>query len=300
VAAALPHEIRLDRKVAAAPGTNHGSLRRGPGFWNGRRRKRSPHSLVPRKASRCSNSGGNSGDGLAAGCASRGAAQAFEESVEPRSSVCDTSGRRLCLAADAIDGKGVYYAARTLCQFLETSAKQQNVDVRWPKSPIGRTWRSAVCGTFPSRQLGAVDGIAEAELRQDVEHAIKDVERGQKNGVVIERSLYELARQKAMQYMPYLIHLNFLDASGLFRAYPELAGRGDAALAGRYFAHKRGSQHRCRSRLTPSFRRSSKSGSRTWPRKCGRGELLAFGATRRGPATGEHRRRQFGWRRARS
>ena len=40
----------------------------------------------------------------------------------------------------AIDGKGVYYAGRTLCQFLETSAKQRNVDVPlaeitdWPGS----------------------------------------------------------------------------------------------------------------------------------------------------------------------
>ena len=33
-------------------------------------------------------------------------------------------------------------------------------------------------------------------------------------------------------------------AAGLFRAYPEMAGRGDGALAGRYFAHKTGAQHR--------------------------------------------------------
>ena len=45
--------------------------------------------------------------------------------------------------------------------------------------------------------------------------------------------------------MSFQVHLNFLDGGGLYRAYPELAGIGDGALAGRYFAHKTGAQHRC-------------------------------------------------------
>ena len=46
-------------------------------------------------------------------------------------------------------------------------------------------------------------------------------------------------------FVSFQVHLNFLDGWGLYRAYPELAGIGDGALAGRYFAHKTGAQHRC-------------------------------------------------------
>ena len=46
-------------------------------------------------------------------------------------------------------------------------------------------------------------------------------------------------------FVSFQVHLNFLDGWGLYRAYPELAGIGDSALAGRYFAHKTGAQHRC-------------------------------------------------------
>lgn len=158
------------------------------------------------------------------------------------------------LLLTAIDGKGVYYAARTLCQLLETSAGRQDVDVPlagvtdWPDLEERGLWN------FPE-PADWVPFMASLKLNYGkmANTRLNTVERGRKNGVVIETSLYELARRKAMQYMPYLIHLNFLDASGLFRAYPELAGRGDAALAGRYFAHKRGSQHRVPFAAHPQF-----------------------------------------------
>ena len=51
-------------------------------------------------------------------------------------------------------------------------------------------------------------------------------------------------RRRAFSYVPFILHLNFLHDCGLYRAYPELAGKGDGALTGRYFAHKQGNQHR--------------------------------------------------------
>jgi len=160
------------------------------------------------------------------------------------------------LLLTAVDGKGVYYAARTLCQLLETSAKQRNVDVPlaevtdWPDMEERGLWN------FPD-PASWVPWMASLKLNYGKmsNTQLRTVERGQKNGVAIEKSLYELARRKAMQYMPYLIHMNFLDGSGLFRAYPELAGRGDAALAGRYYAHKRGSQHRVPFAGHPQFQK---------------------------------------------
>jgi hypothetical protein len=70
------------------------------------------------------------------------------------------------------------------------------------------------------------------------------VVRDQPGSAVIDTELHAVGRRLAFSYVPYIVHLNFLHDIGLFRAYPELAGVGDAALAGRYFAHKQGNQHR--------------------------------------------------------
>ncbi len=158
------------------------------------------------------------------------------------------------LLLTALDGKGVYYAARTLSQLLETSARQQNVDMPladitdWPDLEERGLWNFPDPTTWVPWMTSLKLNYAKMSNTR-----LKTVEPGGKNSVVIETALYELARRQAMQYMPYLIHLNFLDASGLFRAYPELAGRGDAALAGRYFAHQRGSQHRVPFAAHPRF-----------------------------------------------
>jgi len=74
---------------------------------------------------------------------------------------------------------------------------------------------------------------------------LQTVERGKPNHAGIDRELMLKARNMAFNYLPFVLHLNFLHDYGLFRAYPELAGKGDSALAGRYFAHKEGNQHRC-------------------------------------------------------
>ncbi|MCC6342983.1 MAG: hypothetical protein IT166_12335 [Bryobacterales bacterium] len=160
------------------------------------------------------------------------------------------------LLLTAIDGKGVYYAGRTLCQFLEASAGERDVRVPlaeitdWPDFEERGLWN------FPD-PAAWVPWMASLKLNYGKmsNTQLRTVERGRKNTVVMEKSLYEQARRQAMRYMPYLIHMNFLDASGLFRAYPELAGRGDEALAGRYFAHKRGSQHRVPFAAHPLFQK---------------------------------------------
>ena len=73
---------------------------------------------------------------------------------------------------------------------------------------------------------------------------IQRIERGKPNRATIDRELLTFADQRAFVHVPQIVHLNFLHAYGLFRAYPGMAGKGDRALAGRYFAHKTGAQHR--------------------------------------------------------
>lgn len=69
--------------------------------------------------------------------------------------------------------------------------------------------------------------------------------RGVRMTQTMEPEMMHAASLRGFRYVPQIVHLNFLDGWGLFHAYPELAGIGDGALAGRYFAHKTGAQHRC-------------------------------------------------------
>ncbi|MCC6588717.1 MAG: hypothetical protein IT168_18620 [Bryobacterales bacterium] len=253
----LPHEVRLDRKIVAPRGRIAINLRPGAGPVE-QQAAQELTELV----------GATQGDPLVT---------IFVGIQEPswrQGALTDTRRKRLgslpnrdqayvivpasdsALLLTANNGKGVYYAARTLCQLLERSVKLASVEVPladitdWPDVEERGLWN------FPDAAQW-VPFMASLKLNYGkmANTQLKPVERGKRNGVVIENALYELARRKAMQYMPYLVHMNFLDSSGLFRAYPELAGRGDQALAGRYFAHKRGSQHRVPFAGHPEFQR---------------------------------------------
>ena len=58
---------------------------------------------------------------------------------------------------------------------------------------------------------------------------------------------------RGFRYVPKTPHLKFLHKYDLFNAYPELAGKGDSALALRYFEHKLGVQHRAPFAAHPKF-----------------------------------------------
>ena len=160
------------------------------------------------------------------------------------------------LVVTALHPKGVYHGARTLHQLLEARLSEGRVEVPlarvtdWPDLEERGLWN------FPNPEEW-VPWMAALKLNYGKMARTKllPIERGKKNGVVIETELYQAARRQAFHYQPYLIHFNFLHASGLFRAYPELAGEGDTALAGRYFAHKTGNQHRAPKADHPLFQK---------------------------------------------
>ncbi len=80
------------------------------------------------------------------------------------------------------------------------------------------------------------------------------IERDAPKRHVIERDLMIGAREHAFRYHPFIYHFNFLEDWGLYRAFPELAGHGDSAFAGRYRAHKMGTrQHRAPCASNPLF-----------------------------------------------
>jgi hypothetical protein len=150
------------------------------------------------------------------------------------------------LVLSGLDGRGVYYAARTLGQLLEAGITGKQVAIPlaevtdWPDLDERGLWN------FNEEQVW-IPWMASLKLNyaKMVNTRLQTVERGKPNHAEIDRELMFKARNMAFNYLPFILHLNFLHDFGLFQAYPELAGKGDSALAGRYFAHKQGNQHRC-------------------------------------------------------
>ncbi|MCE5308220.1 MAG: hypothetical protein LLG20_11325 [Acidobacteriales bacterium] len=149
--------------------------------------------------------------------------------------------------------KGVYYAARTVCQLLEPSFLGQNVSiplaeiVDWPDMAERGIWNFPQAYE-PVRGMPAewIPWLASLKLNYgEMPHSILNpVERGKTASASIDTKLLQAAQRRAFNYLPPITHLNFLHDFGLYRAYPELAGQGDEALAGRYSAHKQGNSHR--------------------------------------------------------
>ena len=162
--------------------------------------------------------------------------------------------KRLVLAA--LEPRGLYYAVRTLHQLLEPALSRQTISiplakiVDWPDLEERGVWN------FPKPEEW-VPWMASLKLNfgKMAETKINPIERGKPGSVTLNMDLYESARLQGFEYQPFLTHFNFLHRFGLFRAYPELAGRGDEALTGRYFAHKKGNQHRAPNAAHPLFRK---------------------------------------------
>lgn len=158
------------------------------------------------------------------------------------------------LILTALNGKGIYYAAVTLYQLLEPFMTSDKVTIPladvldWPDIEERGLWNF----TNPEEMIPWMSSM-KLNYGKMVNTRIHKVERGKKNHVTINKELMMNARLTAFNYMPFIIHFNFLHAYGLFRAYPELAGVGESALAGRYFAHKIGNEHRAPCTSQPLF-----------------------------------------------
>lgn len=148
------------------------------------------------------------------------------------------------LILTGLNEKGVYYAARTLYQLLESKISGEAVSIPlvsvfdWPDLDERGVWN------FPNPDIW-IPWMSSLKMNWGNMYVpLGQIKRGGKNTATINVKLLREGRIRAYNYLPEILHLNFLGPFGLFRAYPELAGVGDGALAGRYFAHKEGDQHR--------------------------------------------------------
>tara|TARA_B100001250_G_scaffold154086_2_gene132447 strand:- start:1340 stop:3310 length:1971 start_codon:yes stop_codon:yes gene_type:complete len=150
-----------------------------------------------------------------------------------------------CLIIAAIKSTGLYYGACTIKQLLLATICPSNVTIPivnvrdWPDIPERGLWN------FPD-EAQWIPWLASKKLNYGKMAAthLALVERNKENSATIDRELMLESQKMGFNYSPFILHLNFLHSCGIYRAYPELAGKGDGALTGRYFAHKDGNQHR--------------------------------------------------------
>ena len=121
----------------------------------------------------------------------------------------------------------MYYACQTLIQLLEPEMSSEQVHIPlaevldWPDMDERGLWNFPEPATW-------IPWLATLKLNYGkmASTQLHPIERGQRNRATIDREQFEAAQQRAFNYLPYILHLNFLHDCGLFRAYPELAGKG--------------------------------------------------------------------------
>ena len=241
----LPHEIRIQRQVILPPGEVGVAVR--PGATDIEKNAAAELEALFREKAGVPPSGkrfeiriGVNDPRMSARTAAR--LKSLPNREQAYAIIPDGAGR---LVLTGLDGRGVYYAARTMCQLLEASLTRERAAVPlaevtdWPDLNERGLWN------FGQPEVW-IPWMASLKLNyaKMVNTTLQKIERDKPNHATIDRDLMLKARLMAFNYLPFILHLNFLHDYGLYTAYPELAGKGGSALAGRYFAHKEGSQHR--------------------------------------------------------
>ncbi len=150
------------------------------------------------------------------------------------------------LLVTAIDEVGVFYGVQTFVQLLSPclSSGQAVIPLAevfdWPDTEERGVWN------HPEEEEW-MEWTSEVKLNYSntPRTDLKRIERGQPNRASFDAEFARKAQLRGYRSIAQITHLNFLHLHGLFEAYPELAGKGDGALAGHYHAHRRGGhQHR--------------------------------------------------------
>ena len=132
------------------------------------------------------------------------------------------------LVLTALDEKGLYYAARTLCQLLESHITLQEVQIPlvtvldWPDL--------AERGEWGGSSVRDVLWMAAHKMNLVERHVTLKVQPDGKGVAETDTDLIELARRHALKVVPILTHLDQVGGSGIYTVFPDLKGKGPGAL----------------------------------------------------------------------
>ena len=135
---------------------------------------------------------------------------------------------RLVLAA--LDARGLFYAALTLRQLLESKFRGDSVTIPlagitdWPDLSERGEW-----GCSSARDI---EWMAERKMNLVEFHSPHQVTEDGNAVSTISRSRLRRGRLNGVKMVPIISHLNGMGRRGVYRAYPGLRGKGKAAAHG--------------------------------------------------------------------
>ena len=134
--------------------------------------------------------------------------------------------QRLVLAA--LDPQGLFYAALTLRQLLES--KFQGDDVTVPLAVVTDWPDLGERGQWGGSSTRDIEWLADRKMNLVEFHTTHEVDAQGKPVAEISGSLLRRGRLNAVRMVPIISHLNGMGRRGVYAAYPQLRGKGDKAL----------------------------------------------------------------------
>jgi len=132
------------------------------------------------------------------------------------------------LALAALDPRGVYYAARTLHQLLEAQFHDGTVTMPlatvtdWPDLAERGEW-----GGTANRDVVWMAHLKMNVVESHISLSMSDDGHGTAKA---PQELIDRSRRHALNFVPIITHLNGIARTGIYDHYPELRGKGKAAL----------------------------------------------------------------------
>ena len=133
--------------------------------------------------------------------------------------------RRLVLSA--LNERGLYYAAQTLRQLLESKFADSRVTIPlarvldWPDLAERGEW-----GGSANRDIAWLASHKMNLVETHISLSVGDDGRGHAQA---DTKMIELGRRRALKVVPVITHLDQLDRQGVYNAFPELKGKGKSA-----------------------------------------------------------------------
>ena len=132
------------------------------------------------------------------------------------------------LVLTALDQRGVYYAAQTLRQLLESSLHQGRVKI--PLATITDWPDLAERGLWGGSANRDIVWMAQHKMNLVESHVTLGISEDGHGRATADAELIDLAHRHALKFVPVITHLNGLGRTGIYNTYPELRGQGDKAV----------------------------------------------------------------------
>ena len=131
------------------------------------------------------------------------------------------------LVLTALDERGLFYAALTLRQLIESGFRGSEVSI--PLAVVTDWPDLAERGEWGTSSVRDIEWLADRKMNLVEFHTTHQVKKDGTVETSIDASLLRRGKLNAMTMVPIISHLNGMNRRGVFDAYPDLKGQGERA-----------------------------------------------------------------------